>query len=51
MTEAMAVAPTLAPAGQEDSLQKLKQLREMLDAGLITAAEFEAKKAEILSRI
>lgn len=35
----------------EDPVQKLKQLKEMLDAGLITATEYESKKSEILSRI
>lgn len=35
----------------EDPVAKLGQLKKMLDAGLINAAEFEAKKAEILSRI
>jgi hypothetical protein len=39
---------TPAPA---DPVQKLKQLKEMADAGLITEAEYETKKAEILSRM
>ena len=38
-----------APAASEDPKQTLKQLKEMLDEGLITEAEYEAKKAEILS--
>jgi hypothetical protein len=37
--------------GQGDPIQKLKQLRSMLEAGLITHEDFEQKKAEILSRI
>jgi hypothetical protein len=42
---------TPAPAHQEDdSMQKLKKLKEMLDAGLITDQEFETKKADILSK-
>ncbi len=39
-----------APVQQEDPMQKLKKLKEMMDAGLITAQEYEAKKADILSR-
>jgi len=39
-----------APAQQEDPVQKLKKLKDMLDAGLITAQEYEAKKTDILSR-
>ena len=35
----------------EDSMQKLKGLKDMLDSGLITAQEYEAKKAEILSKM
>jgi hypothetical protein len=42
---------TQAPAAPEDPVQKLKQLKEMMDASLITEAEYEAKKAEILSRM
>jgi hypothetical protein len=38
-------------AGQGDPIQKLKQLRSMLEGGLITQEEFERKKADILSRI
>jgi hypothetical protein len=30
---------------------KIKQLKEMLDLGAITQADFDAKKQEILSRI
>jgi HEAT repeat protein len=39
------------PAPQEDPVQKLKELKESLDAGLITAQEYEAKKADILSKM
>jgi len=35
----------------EDSKQKLTHLKEMLDEGLITEAEYESKKAEILADI
>lgn len=36
---------------QEDPVQKLMKLKEMLDAGLITTEEYDAKKADILSRM
>lgn len=35
----------------EDPAEKLKKLKEMNDSGLITAEEYEAKKAEILDRM
>ena len=38
-------------AHDEDPVQKLKQLKEMLDAGLITPGEYEAKRQTILSRM
>lgn len=47
---ALASQAQAAPAS-EDPVQKLKQLKDMVDAGLITEAEYEAKKAEILSRM
>lgn len=40
-----------APVAPEDPTQKLKQLKEMMDEGLISEAEYEAKKAEILSKM
>lgn len=43
--------PPPAPPAQDDPLQKLKKLKDMADAGLITAQEYEAKKADILSRM
>ena len=42
------------PAGAttaEDPVARLRQLKDMLDAGLITAAEYQEKKADILSRM
>ena len=38
-------------AGHGDPVEALKQIKAMFDAGLITQDEFEAKKAEILSRM
>lgn len=35
----------------ENPVEKIKQLKEMLDLGAITQAEFDAKKQEILSRM
>lgn len=39
-----------APA-KEDPVTKLKQLKEMLDASLITEEEYNTKKADLLSRM
>lgn len=36
---------------REDPVQILKQLKDMLDVGLITAPEYDAKKQELLSRM
>jgi hypothetical protein len=45
-------APTSTPALQkEDPIEILGKLKKLVDGGLITAAEYEAKKAEILSRM
>ena len=43
---------TLAPAsGEGDVFEALEKLGKLRDAGIVTAAEFEAKKAELLARI
>ena len=39
-----------APAA-EDPMEVLGKLKKMLDAGLIEKSEYDAKKAEILSRM
>lgn len=36
---------------QDDSVERLKKLKQMFEAGLITLGEFDTKKAEILSSI
>lgn len=36
---------------REDPVEVLKQLKQMLDAGLITPAEYDAKKQEVLLRL
>jgi len=48
MSGAMAqpAAPTVA-----DPTEKLAQLKKMLDGGLITQAEYDTKKGEILSKM
>lgn len=40
--------PSSAPSGQIDNLDAIKKLKELLDLGAITEAEFEAKKNELL---
>ncbi|MCM1437661.1 MAG: SPFH domain-containing protein [Roseburia sp.] len=40
-----------AQAGAPDPVEALGKLKKMLDAGLITQSEYDAKKAEILSRM
>ncbi len=40
---------TAAPA--EEPVQALGKLKQLMEAGLITAAEYEAKKKEILARL
>ncbi|MFW5747645.1 MAG: SPFH domain-containing protein [bacterium] len=54
----MASGMTSNPAGPspeedpgDDPIKKLSQLKEMLDAGLISPDDFETKKQEILSRM
>jgi cytoskeletal protein CcmA (bactofilin family)/uncharacterized membrane protein len=42
---------TPAPAGNEETPAKLQSLKKMLDDGLITESEYEAKKADLLSKM
>jgi hypothetical protein len=37
--------------GNEDVPTKLKQLKEMLDRGIVTQEEFDNKKTELLARM
>ncbi len=46
-----AAAQGLTEPATDDPMQKLKMLKQMSDEGLITAEEFDKKKAEILSRM
>lgn len=43
--------PVTAQVVTEDTQQKLQELKSMLDEGLITETDFEAKKADILSKM
>ena len=42
-------APPAQPADMSDRLAQLKQLGELLSAGVLTQAEFEQQKARILN--
>ena len=44
-----AASPT--PQSADDPVKRLAQIKSMLDAGLITQAEYDAKKNDILSRM
>jgi hypothetical protein len=44
-------APEAQSSEAENPVEKIKQLKEMLDLGAITQVEFDAKKAEILGRM
>ena len=46
-----AAAQGTTESAMDDPMQKLKMLKQMSDEGLITADEFEKKKADILSRM
>jgi cytochrome c-type biogenesis protein CcmH/NrfG len=48
---APATPPPSAAANADDQADRLVKLAELRDQGVITPEEFEAKKAEILSRI
>ncbi len=47
----VAPAPPVTPNAHSDTVQRLKALKEMADAGLISAGEYEAKRAEIISKM
>ncbi|MBF6612545.1 MAG: PH domain-containing protein [Chloroflexi bacterium] len=50
-TSASHADPPKALAPRESPMRKLKQLKRMMEVGLITEADYEAKKTEILSRM
>ena len=43
--------PAASAAQASDPMAILKQLKGMLDAGLILQSEYDAKKADVLSRM
>jgi hypothetical protein len=43
--------PLATAAPVEDPMEKLTKLKSMLDMGILTQAEFDAKKADILSKM
>ncbi len=43
--------PAPAAPAAEDPMESLGKLKKLLDAGLISQAEYDAKKAEVLSRL
>jgi len=49
-SESAAPAPA-APAGGGDTMEKLKKLKELLDMGVLTQEEFDAKKGELLAQL
>jgi membrane protease subunit (stomatin/prohibitin family) len=44
-------APAPAAPTQEDSVEKLKQLKGLLDQGVLTQAEFDLEKQKILQNM
>jgi hypothetical protein len=40
-----------SPVSQGDPVQRLKQFKDMLDAGLISQEEYDSKKADIMSKM
>src|SRR3954452_4241828 len=48
---AEAHAPALAPAGELDVAEQIRKLASLRDEGLLSSEEFEAKKADLLSRM
>jgi membrane protease subunit (stomatin/prohibitin family) len=44
-----AAQPAPAPTPGEDPIEKLKQLAELKDQGILTQEEFDAQKAKILN--
>lgn len=52
MGQVMNVQPNQQPSQNEnDDMARLQKAKQLLDAGLITPEEFQAKKKEILDKI
>lgn len=45
------ISSATSAAPSEEPLQALSKLKQLMEAGLITADEYEAKKKEILARL
>jgi membrane protease subunit (stomatin/prohibitin family) len=43
--------PAAAAPAQEDSVERLKQLKDLLDQGVLTQAEFDLEKQKILQNM
>jgi hypothetical protein len=50
-TQKSADTPSVPNNATNDPVAALKKLKEMLDLGLIEQAEYDSKKAEIMSRM
>jgi hypothetical protein len=50
-TQKSADTSSVPSSGADDPVASLKKLKDMLDMGLIEQLEFDAKKAEIMSRM
>ncbi|MNT97638.1 hypothetical protein D3C72_2400020 [compost metagenome] len=46
-----AAQPQPAAGGQADPVQRLQQLKDLLDKGLITPADYDSAKAEVLKKL
>jgi hypothetical protein len=48
---ATAAAPAPEAGGNDDAIDKLKELAQLKDQGILTEAEFDAQKAKILAQM
>jgi hypothetical protein len=44
-------APAPAAGGTDDGIEKLKELAQLKDQGILTEAEFDAQKAKVLAQM
>ena len=47
----LTVAPEAAQMARDDPVATIEKLTEMLEKGMLSQAEFDAKKAEVLARM
>ena len=50
-TNVLASAPPDQAMEREEGVRRLRELKQLLDEGVLTQEEFEAKKAEILQKV